>query len=149
MVQGYDSDEPRQLSAVESLPVRTNFNALATAHIGSSAPSDPQEGWRWIDTSDALNIKFKIYLSGVWRTVINDLEGGAVSPVAINKYTHLQTSNSTQWIVQHNMGTEHVIWAAYDASDGALIPNTVQIDSEDQVTFNFATAQQGKAIIIG
>jgi len=79
MAQGFDYTEPVNGSPLQSSPVRTNFQALATQHRGNSAPSNPEEGYQWLDDSDANNWKLKKYVNtpGVglqWVTLMVHVE---------------------------------------------------------------------------
>jgi hypothetical protein len=72
---------------------------------------------------------------------------GATGPAA-TAYTQTFTS-STVWVVTHNMATANVTWAAWDTSEEAIIPATVDITDTNTVTMTFAVAVAGRAVIMG
>lgn len=66
MSQGFDPAIPAFKSFDSSAEIRTQLNALNTAHSGPSAPALVSEGQAWLDTT---NRAYKRYLLGGWRTI--------------------------------------------------------------------------------
>lgn len=52
------------------------------------------------------------------------------------------------WTVTHNLGSENVIVQAFDENKFVVIPNSIQIVSDDVVELKFNTPQAGVARII-
>lgn len=52
------------------------------------------------------------------------------------------------WTVTHNLGSENVIVQAFDENKFVIIPNSIQIVSDDVVELKFNTPQAGVARII-
>lgn len=55
---------------------------------------------------------------------------------------------SAVWTITHNLGSENVIVQAFDQDKFVIIPNTIQIVSDDVVELTFSTAQSGVARVI-
>ena len=64
-------------------------------------------------------------------------------------YVFTQGISSTSWVISHNLGTEDVIFIAYDDNDVQLVPSSVTIDNDDQITLTFLTGEKGKCVIFG
>lgn len=58
---------------------------------------------------------------------------------------------ATQWVVNHNLGTEDVQVMIYNNTSPrrAILPDGMQLTSANTVTINFNTAQAGRAVVIG
>jgi hypothetical protein len=82
MPQGFVSGYPPTGAPINSLPLRTNLDSLFGFNSGSATPVGPLEGTPWVDTSDLGNIKLKMYVSGAWRTIIENLQSGGSAYVA-------------------------------------------------------------------
>jgi len=149
MTQGFDSAEPVAGSAVVSQPVRWNFNAVATTHYGDSAPSDPQSGWPWVDSSDPLNVKLKFYIEGIWYVIISDLTAGAITPSGLGKYIHNESAPALTWTITHGLNTASPLVGVWDSSNQLILPDTVTVIDTNHVTLTFLVAQSGQAIIVG
>lgn len=65
----------------------------------------------------------------------------------ITAYTHVQASDSDSWVINHNLNTASVIVTVYDGS-GVQVYADVTINSPGQVTVDFATPMQGKAVLV-
>lgn len=57
-------------------------------------------------------------------------------------------SPAATWTITHNLGSENVIVQAFDENKFVVIPNSIQIISEDVVELKFSTAQAGVARVI-
>lgn len=149
MSQGFDSSKPAFLDPLVSEPVRISLSALATHHAGATAPTDPQEGWIWMDTSNPTNISLKAFISSTWITILSNIQAGAPSQSTVDKYTHDQTTPATTWTINHGLSTDDVTITIYDATGLWMLPNTVQIVDDNSVTVTFLTSETGKAVITG
>ncbi len=72
-------DKTKPESGVDTFPqmyanVLANFLALAANHAGGSAPSNPDEGWIWLDTT---NTAFKYFDGSAWQPL-----GGVITDIA-------------------------------------------------------------------
>jgi hypothetical protein len=77
----FDKTIPINATDGDADPIRDNFNALATRHIGSSAPTSPDLGWTWLDTTDPTNWKLKEYT-----------QDGASAPAWVISFEHMESA---------------------------------------------------------
>lgn len=149
MTQGFDFSKPKFLDPLESESVRTNFKALGTNHEGPTAPSDPELGMTWLDTSDPANVRLRMYVNGVFIVILNNLAGGAPSQSAVDLVVHTQVNPSTTWAVIHNIGTRDVVVQVWDENDQLMLPDTASVIDPDQLLVTFLNPQAGKALVLG
>jgi hypothetical protein len=149
MSQGFDSAKPKFLDPLVSAPMRQNFVALATHHAGAVAPTDPQEGWFWLDTSDSTNVKVKLFHSNAWITILANVQAGPPSQSNVDKYVHTQGTSVTTWNITHTLSTDDLIVMVYDASGNWILPNEIILVDDDNVQITFLAAQSGKAVLTG
>lgn len=149
MAQGLDLNKPGFLDPLLSLPVRVNFEAVATGNLGPSAPPDPKEGQDWIDTSDPTNVKWNKFLLGTFVTVLNNITGGAPSQSNVTKVTHTEAAAATTWIVAHGLATKNLTTQFWDANEEEIAPDIVTTTDDNTITATFNTATAGRAVVIG
>lgn len=64
--------------------------------------------------------------------------------------TYFQYTNgaaSTTWVINHNLGVQHVNFACYDASNELLTPLTVTATNANTLTVEFSGNEDGHAIV--
>jgi hypothetical protein len=149
MSQGYDANKPAYLDPLLSAPIRGNLNAVTTNHAGPLPPSDPETGWQWLDTSNALNYRIKMYVGGSWLTILNNIAAGFPSTSTTGKYTHTQAVASLTWSIAHALNTENITVQFWDSSKQLMIPDTVTIVSDVLAQATFLVAQSGTAVVVG
>lgn len=66
----------------------------------------------------------------------------------ITAYTHIQSSSSTVWTVNHPLNTSHVSVTVYDTNNRVVLPDEVTVVNSSQVTVGFSTAAQGKVVVL-
>ena len=54
-----------------------------------------------------------------------------------------------EWIFQHNLNTENLVWSTYDNRQLAIIPDKVDISNPNIAYFYFIPAIAGKAVLLG
>ena len=147
----FKSTKPAFLDPLQSQPVRDNFNALASHHEGATSPANPETGWLWLDTSNPLNYRLRMYLFGSWIVILNNLLGGFPSSGGATKVVHSQPIAGGTWLVVHNLDTANVTVTCWDNSVPAqiIIPNTVTFVDNNTIQIDWGVAQAGKAIVIG
>jgi len=64
-------------------------------------------------------------------------------------YVFTQGISSTSWVIGHNLQTEDVIFIVYDENNVQMIPSSVTIDSENQITLTFLSGEKGKCVVFG
>ena len=57
-----------------------------------------------------------------------------------------QTTPSTTWTFQHNLGQKYPIFQIFDTNDNVIIPSQILAVSSDSATITFPSAQSGRAI---
>jgi len=66
---------------------------------------------------------------------------------AITTYVHTQSISTTTWLVNHNLGQQHVLVQCFDDTDKMILPHEIQLNSSSQCTLTFTTTQSGHAVI--
>lgn len=75
----FDKTKPVYKSKLVSQQMRDNFNALATDHAGPEAPTDPEPGYTWLDTSEGSNVKIKRFNGTSWVVEFEHVESDPVA----------------------------------------------------------------------
>lgn len=148
-MQGFRPTKPAYLDPLQSEPVRTNFQALASNHAGATSPSNPETGWMWLDTSNAANYRLRMYLFGTWVTILNNLMGGFPAQGGATVAVHTQAIPALVWTIAHNLNTEDVIVTFWDGTNEMIIPDTVEVVNPDTLRATFLVAQEGRACVTG
>lgn len=111
----------------------TNLPAL------SSEPSDPDEGWVYLDdgtNTPSGNLALRIYWNGSWQTVGK----GAGED---KTYVHSQDSASNTWNITHGL-SKHPSVTVIDSSNKVVIGEVEYID-KNNVKIYFENQFSGKA----
>ena len=66
----------------------------------------------------------------------------------IDTFIHDQTSTSASWAITHNLNTTNPLVQIYDDDLKMIIPEDVEVTSNDELTVTFGTAMAGRAIIM-
>ncbi len=69
----------------------------------------------------------------------------------IGAHKHIQSSNSTTWVITHNLNTTAPVvdcWVDDNGSLSKIIPLSVVATSSIICTINFTVAKSGEAILI-
>lgn len=74
----------------------------------------------------------------------SQLTGITVAQTATVKRTF---SNSSTWVVNHNLDTPNAIVQVYDSNDFQIIPATLKITNNDTVTVTFPQAESGYVVV--
>lgn len=77
--------------------------------------------------------------------------GGTTDPANIGTFIHVQEQASDVWIVEHNLGTDNLIYQVKDAQGDMIIPEIAEIDSQSSnntSTITFSEAITGKVLIV-
>jgi len=64
-------------------------------------------------------------------------------------YVFTQGISSTSWVITHNLQTEDVIFIVYDENNVQMIPSSVTVDNENQITLTFLSGEKGKCVLFG
>lgn len=82
-------------------------------------------------------------LTGVYVT-----DSGIGGDNILRKAILTVSSPSAVWTITHNLASENVIVQAFDQNKFVIIPETIQIVSDNVVQLTFNTAQSGVARVI-
>lgn len=66
----------------------------------------------------------------------------------ITAYEHIQNTNSTVWTVNHNLNTQNISVTVFDSSNRVVIPDEIEVVSDNQVVISVTKAATGKASVI-
>lgn len=149
MAQGLKTSRPAQNDPLLSLPMRVNFDALASFNSGPTAPENPGPYWPWVDTSDPLILKLRMYINNSWVIILNNIGGGPPIQVGAAKYFHTQAALSNTWTITHQLNTTAPIVAYVDGTGAAILPDTQVATTANIVVATFLVAQSGKATVVG
>ncbi len=58
-------------------------------------------------------------------------------------------SSSSEWILNHNLGVNNIIWSVYDDQGNAVIPEKVSVHNPNTAYFYFLPATSGRAVVGG
>lgn len=88
--------------------------------------------------------------SRLWIAV--EILDGVVTWIAltdeINGYEFTQASNSSTWVITHNLATSFPVVQVYDSSNSVIIPESITVTDANTVTVTFTSAISGKAIVL-
>lgn len=74
--------------------------------------------------------------------------------VACSKFTHVQSQPATEWVVQHNLGSNGgqglPIVDVFINVDGSLVRilTSVEMIDKQNIRISFSEAQSGRAVIV-
>lgn len=57
-------------------------------------------------------------------------------------------SSSSSWTVQHNLGVDSPVVDVYNGSDTRVLPQSVIVDSANQLTINWSVATAGRVYVV-
>jgi hypothetical protein len=63
-------------------------------------------------------------------------------------YTHTQSSSSTVWNVNHNLGSKYVIITCINSLDLMILPLSVNFIDDSNLTITFVDAISGHAVMV-
>lgn len=66
----------------------------------------------------------------------------------ITAYTHIQSTSSSAWNINHPLNTTHVSVTVYDTLNRVVLPNEVIVNGSSSLTVDFGTPAQGKVVVL-
>lgn len=66
----------------------------------------------------------------------------------ITAHTHVQTTSSAVWTINHPLNTAHVSVTVYDTLNRVVLPNEITTTGPSQVVVDFGTPAQGKVVLV-
>jgi hypothetical protein len=82
------------------------------------------------------------------RLITRDVGLSGVNYSPCFGYKHIQAIPSVEWVIDHNGDTNNVLVKIYDEFNMEILPDSINIINENQITVNFLTPQIGTAIIV-
>lgn len=76
-------------------------------------------------------------------------DGSRLENITVDQAATIKRSftNSSTWVVSHNLDTENAIVQAYNNDNYQIIPQTVRITDTDTVTITFPTQESGYVVV--
>ena len=103
--QQFQWDKPTEKAFVDAALIREMFTALARNNYTTDPayPANPRAGMLRVNETDPTNVKLELWQGspGVWRTVLQSLQGGVAAPV---KQTIQVAVAATTWTIDHDLG---------------------------------------------
>lgn len=93
-------------------------------------------------------IVFKDRILYICVEIANDLPVWVPLTNEITAYTHIQNTDATSWVINHPLDTMHVSVTVYDSSNRVVIPAEITVNTTNQITVDFGTVAQGKAVVV-
>jgi len=126
---------PVEGAFVDAEEMRNNLTALARTHYTTDVlyPLNAQDGQPRINAVDPNNIKFQVFISGAWRTVLQQVDKGVAAPV--KNIWQFDTAGAA-WIIDHNLGSQPLV-QIYDAAFNLLTPVPVTHPPNERQAFGF------------
>jgi hypothetical protein len=121
-----------------SAELQQNYVTEPALAVESAFPTSPVVG-QLVFTSGILYICVSLN-SGtpIWIPLTNE----------ITAYTYNQPAASTTWTITHPLNTSAVQVMVYNLSSQVILPDSITINSNSQITITFGAGQQGKAVLV-
>ena len=76
-------------------------------------------------------------------------DGSKLTNITVDQAATIKSSftDSSTWVVTHNLDTETPLVQVYDADDYQIIPQTLRITDTNTVTITFPTAESGHVVV--
>ncbi len=146
----FDKTKPVYGSPASSDEIRANFLALAAHHRGTAAPSSPEAGWIWWDTSVVENQKLRGYTGLAWVLLFEHMESTPV-PAAAGATSFLgltdtpdSYSGQAGKVVKVNTGATALEFG--DAGGAGLAVEVVDVVYEDVNDLNWHEIALGAGV---
>ena len=146
MVQGFVFYTPVKRGALASSVVRRNFNAAGSWNAGASAPSNPQKGMPWLDTSgEPSEYSLKFWDGSAWKVIASwpyEDKFGEVVRFEI-------TVPSAIWSLSHSLDVDNVTVVLFDTNGLKIEPLEIDVSNSNTCVVTHAVPVAGSAIVIG
>lgn len=76
-------------------------------------------------------------------------DGSKLTNITVDQAATIKSSftDSSTWVVNHNLDTDTPLVQVYDADDYQIIPQTLRITDTNTVTITFPTAESGHVVV--
>lgn len=146
MTQKFVFGQPVNMEALASVFIRNNLDSIGSLNAGNQAPTNPQTGMPWLDTSNApTSLQLKVFVSNAWRTIA---EYPAVTG-AINAVRLVVGSAQQTWTLLHNLNKSTVSVTLFDLADDEIEPLNIDVTDPNQAVVQHAVPIAGSALVLG
>jgi len=128
---------PTEGAFLDALEIRNALNALAQTHLTTNPanPSNARQGQFRVNGTDPANFTLDVFINGVFRTVIQNIDKGIAVPT--KQVVQFDTA-VTPWVIDHNIGSQ-VVAQVFDSAFIAMKPVNV-FDIQDVTLLDIDTA---------
>lgn len=76
-------------------------------------------------------------------------DGSQLSNITVDQSATIQRSftNSSTWVVNHNLNTPNPIAQVYDTANYQIIPQTLRVTDNNTITVTFSSAESGYVVV--
>jgi hypothetical protein len=114
------------------------MNAMILMENGPNFPQDPEVGL----------MVFKNKILYICVDITDGIPVWAPLTQEINVYMHNQTEAAAVWTIDHNLQTTYPIVQCIGSDNKVILPDEVEIVSNNQVKVYFGVAQTGRASVL-
>lgn len=120
--------------------------SIGTAQIADNSITDAKltnsgaAAWTYGDTSNYPVVTVN------WKGRVTNISTLPL-PTLLYAYVHTQWVAAATWNINHNLNTTDLVFAVFDATDAAIVPDTFVINDANNVTITFTAAVDGKAVL--
>lgn len=98
--------------------------------------------------SSVKHLASEIYLSPIpGISAVNVQEGLQQVLSKSNSFEHIQTTESTTWVINHQKNTNMISVTLYDDFGNLFIPDNIRITNNNTVTVSLVEAVSGRAVL--
>ena len=120
-----------------NLVSKLNVSAKSTIQFTDTSTfvANPVEG----------QIQFKDQILYIWAT-INNISTWFPLTTVREKHIHSQGGPAATWTIDHQLGTENVIFMAFDSDDAVMLINRTNVTA-NSFTLEFSVAETGRVVV--
>ncbi|MFW6243242.1 MAG: hypothetical protein ACOC2W_03690 [bacterium] len=118
---------------------KLNINAASAVIFGNNGqyPDSPSLG-QLAFVDHILSVYSQVDGVETWYPLLNS---------SVPTYTHMQGTDNTTWTVNHNLGTDDLLYFVYDSEDKVVYPSDVTFTDDDSFVITFTEAIRCKCIV--
>jgi len=128
------------MKVLSNLEFKDSYQVLS---VMLDFPVDPKEG-AFVLKDNGLYVYMKDIVDGQlsWHTLLDFSRKNLA-------FVHEQTTESTEWTIQHNMGTRDLLFAVYDENNVKQVESGWEIIDENTIKLTFFESMKGKVLVLG
>lgn len=151
-----DDDHPQYLgrtgAAQNDMTVALDMGSNQINNLGKG--TSPNDAARLVDIRNAefyLHDILDVNAPSATTGQVLQYSSGTWSPGPINTATGVYAanfSNAFEWQANHSIGSDRLVWSAYDSADRAITPDVVDISDPNIAYFYFPVETTGRVVIL-